>query len=727
MLHTLDPHSTFLTPEGYREMNTQTSGAFGGLGIVISVRDQQLTVIRPMPDTPASRAGIKRFDRIVKIEGESTLTMPLDDAVKRLRGDPDTKVTLWLTRDGEDGFSTAKPFELTREVINVSSVASKLLDGNIGYIKLKSFQSSSMEEVDAALASFREKGDIKGLVLDLRGNPGGLLDQAVKIADRFVSDGVIVATQGASEGREERKAVAPGTEPDYPMVVLTSGTSASASEILRGRSRTSIAPSSSGSRRSAKEACNSFFPNVTEESAALKLTISQYLNPASPAGGDVSIQGVGVSPDVELEPMTVDDLEMNLMVHKDGPRERELPSVLSNDKATPAAKPEVVVRYQYTAAERDEERESSDDDDIDMDFPVRFGRDLAAAMPEDKPRLTALKSAMATIDRIRTEELTKVAGELSKDGIDWSAPPEGAKLAESSDLEVKYDTGRTNDEVTAGQPMDLKVTVKNKGAGTIYRLHALTDSENGYFDSKELAFGKIGPGEEKVAKVPLGWCTFDGPKDATTRPRDKNAKRTCKIPMDASERSDGVSVRFDAEGGSPPPPLEVRTTTHALPRPTFKYAFEVADDREGNGDGRLQRGEKATMYLTVKNVGPGRSYDTQALLTNVSGDDLLLHAGRFDVSNMQPGDVRRVAFTFDVADKPTSQEVVFSVSVSDLRSPRIGIGESARSAREAPSTVTSGSGHQEGGRQRRDAPRVTEERRAGIRGDLARDAGERRG
>ena len=211
MLHTLDPHSTFLSPEGYREMNAQTSGAFGGLGIVISVRDQQLTVMKPMPNTPAQRAGLKRFDRIVKIEGESTLNMPLDDAVKRLRGDPDTKVTIWITRDGEEGFQTPKPIELKREVIQVASVDSKLLDGNVGYIKLKSFQSKSYDEVDAALNDFKKNGPMKGLVLDLRGNPGGLLDQAVKIADRFIGDGVLVATVGSSEGREERKAVLPVT------------------------------------------------------------------------------------------------------------------------------------------------------------------------------------------------------------------------------------------------------------------------------------------------------------------------------------------------------------------------------------------------------------------------------------------------------------------------------------------------------------------------------------
>ncbi|MCK6587743.1 MAG: PDZ domain-containing protein, partial [Polyangiaceae bacterium] len=141
MLHTLDPHSVFLSPEAYKEMNVSTSGSFGGLGIVISIRDQMLTVMNPMPDTPAGRAGIKRLDRIVKINNESTLNMPLDDAVRRLRGDPGTKVSVWVVREGEGGWATPKAFELVREVIKVRSVEARSLEGGIGYVRLKQFQS----------------------------------------------------------------------------------------------------------------------------------------------------------------------------------------------------------------------------------------------------------------------------------------------------------------------------------------------------------------------------------------------------------------------------------------------------------------------------------------------------------------------------------------------------------------------------------------------------------
>ena len=164
MLRTLDPHSVFLSPEAYKEMNLSTSGHFGGLGIVISIRDQQLTIMRPMPETPAGRAGLKRLDRIMKINNESTLNMPLDDAVKRLRGKPSSKVTIWVHRDGNEGWQGSRPFELTREEIRIKSVDYRSLAPGIGYVRLKQFQSSTADELDAALSAL-SKGEALKLSL----------------------------------------------------------------------------------------------------------------------------------------------------------------------------------------------------------------------------------------------------------------------------------------------------------------------------------------------------------------------------------------------------------------------------------------------------------------------------------------------------------------------------------------------------------------------------------
>ncbi len=160
MLHTLDPHSVLLSPDAYKEMNLSTQGQFGGLGIVISIRDQQLTVMNPMPGTPAGRAGVRRYDRITKINGESTLNMGLNEAVNHLRGAPGTKVTVWLHRDGPEGWRDSKSFELTREIIHVASVEHRLLDGGIGYVRLKQFQANTTTDLEAALADMKKGGEL---------------------------------------------------------------------------------------------------------------------------------------------------------------------------------------------------------------------------------------------------------------------------------------------------------------------------------------------------------------------------------------------------------------------------------------------------------------------------------------------------------------------------------------------------------------------------------------
>jgi carboxyl-terminal processing protease len=661
MLRTLDPHSVFMSPEAYKEMNLSTSGHFGGLGIVISIRDQQLTIMRPMPDTPAGRASLKRLDRITKINNESTLNMPLDDAVKRLRGKPGSKVTIWVHRDGGDGWGGSRPFELTREEIRIKSVDYRTLGGGVGYVRIKQFQSSTSDELDAALADMEKSERLKGLVLDLRGNPGGLLDQAAKVADKFIESGVIVATVGASEGREEKRAGPRGTEPGYPLVVLQNGSSASASEIVSGALKNSDRAVIVGQTSFGKGTVQLVFPRITPDGAALKLTIAQYLTP-----GDVSIQGVGVAPDVELDPMTADTLEMDLFNEESPIRERDLSKSLTSSSKRSSDRPFFKLRYNLPEEERAKMRELGGDleDEFTMDYPISFCRDLASKLPAGK-RLDELRAQKGFLEKAQEQQIAAIAGDLSKIAIDWNAPPKDAQGPAAGDYEVSVETDRKNDTVTAGEPMNLKVTVKNNGKTPIYQLRAVTKSDGGYFDEKELVFGKVEPGKTKTASSPLGWCEVEGKKPGSTKPVPNDAKRACKIPLDAVQRQDVVKVRFFAEGGAAPRDQEVRPTVQSLPRPAFAYTYHIVDNRPGNGDGQLQRGEGATVYFTVKNVGKGKSFETQANIRNLTGDGLYLRAGRFELPSMSPGDQREVAFTFDVLDGLTDNVAKLEVSVAD--------------------------------------------------------------
>jgi carboxyl-terminal processing protease len=666
MLHTLDPHSVLLSPEQYKEMNLSTQGQFGGLGIVISIRDQQLTVMNPMPGTPAGRAGLKKYDRIEKINNESTLNMGLNEAVNHLRGAPGTKVTVWIHRDGADGWPSVRPFELSREVIHVASVDHKLLDGNVGYVRLKQFQANTTTDLQAALLDMKKTGELKGLVLDLRSNPGGLLDQAAKVVDTFVHDGPIVATVGnPSEGREEKVAHGEGTEPNYPLVVLVNGSSASASEIVTGALKNHERAVIVGETTFGKGSVQLVFTELPDK-AALKLTIAQYLTEP----GDVSIQGVGVTPDIELDPMTVDPLEMNLTAESGGIKERDLSRALSNVRAKEGGRPLELVKYQLPIRERLEQRDRGGDLDesFQLDFPIQFAHGLVQHIQPGK-RTDEVRQAKTFINDERRAEVDKVSEELKGLGVDWSdAPSDVAPAAVPTPppgVDVKVESDRANNEVSAGETMNLKVTVTNHGPQTLYRLFAVTKSEDPLFDGRQLAIGKLEPGKSRTVTAPAGWCDFKGHKVGSTAVLPKDAPRICPIPKDALMRADGVKFHFEEARNHAPADAELRATVTSLDRPVFAYSYEVIDNRHGNGDGRAQKGEGLTMYLTIKNVGKGRSFETMANLRNLSGEGLLLHDGRFDVSNMLPGDTRHVAFTFDVEPALADPEAKVELSIHD--------------------------------------------------------------
>jgi len=292
MLQTLDPHSSYLTPEMLKQVEVETKGSFGGLGIEIGVKDGVLTVIAPIDDTPAFRAGLQAGDKIIRIESEPTRDMNVMDAVKRLRGEPGTKVTIWVARSG---LSELRPFTITRAIIKIKSVKSKAMGDGIGYIKLTQFQQDTDGDLEKALQAMTgEKGGLKGLVLDLRNNPGGLLDQAVKVSDRFIESGLIVYTDGRIENQKFKYfAHKNGTYAGFPMVVLVNAGSASASEIVAGALQDHGRAILLGTQTFGKGSVQAIIP--LEDGSAIRLTTARYFTP-----NGRSIQAKGIEPDLVL-------------------------------------------------------------------------------------------------------------------------------------------------------------------------------------------------------------------------------------------------------------------------------------------------------------------------------------------------------------------------------------------------------------------------------------------
>jgi len=295
MLSSLDPHSSFMSPDTYKEMKIDTKGAFGGLGIEISVKDGVLTVISPIEDTPAFKAGVKAGDMILKIDDKFTKDLNINDAVKRMRGQKGSKVILTIMRDG---FDKPKEFPIVRDIIQVKSVRFNLMDGGYGYVRIAQFQEKTDDDLVKALKSMKDeyKNELNGLVLDLRNDPGGLLDQAVKVADHFVQDGqMIVYTEGREkDSKMQFTARKGGKEPNYPIVVVINGGSASASEIVAGALQDHKRAIILGTQSFGKGSVQTIIP--LSDDSGLRLTTARYFTPKGR-----SIQAKGITPDITVE------------------------------------------------------------------------------------------------------------------------------------------------------------------------------------------------------------------------------------------------------------------------------------------------------------------------------------------------------------------------------------------------------------------------------------------
>jgi carboxyl-terminal processing protease len=323
MVSSLDPHSSYMNERSFKEMSLDIKGEFQGVGIQIGVKNQQLTIIAPIDDTPGFRAGLAAGDKIMKINDEWTKDMSIEQAVDKMRGPKNTQVSLLIYRDGWD---KPKEFKITRDVIKVTSVKSEMLDKEIGYIKIIQFQGQTTEELEKALKSLEAKG-IKKLVLDLRNDPGGLLDASVDVSGKFLpKDSLVVYIQGRQKtDRKDFLTSGPEMPREFPMVVLVNTGSASASEIVAGALQDSKRAVIVGTQTFGKGSVQTVFP--LEGGGGVRLTTAKYYTP-----NGRSIQNVGITPDIEVKLPTVKEVKegttdsLHVVV-----REKDLDRHLKND------------------------------------------------------------------------------------------------------------------------------------------------------------------------------------------------------------------------------------------------------------------------------------------------------------------------------------------------------------------------------------------------------------
>ena len=292
MVQSLDAHSSFMTKEEHQELLIETKGSFSGVGIEITIRDNILTVVSPIEGTPAHKAGIKAGDKIVRINDKPTNDMTLTDAVKNIRGPKGTKVKLTVRRKGDDN---PLDFTVTRNVIPLRSIRSYLLTPEVGYVRISNFQSKTTRDLSSALEKLENGRNIKGLILDLRNNPGGLLSQAIKVSDLFLDSGIVVSTKGRNASQNMEVSAHKNKESrDYPIIVLVNGGSASAAEIVAGALQDNKRALILGTRTFGKGSVQTILP--LSDGSGLRLTTAKYYTP-----NGKSIQLSGIDPDIHLE------------------------------------------------------------------------------------------------------------------------------------------------------------------------------------------------------------------------------------------------------------------------------------------------------------------------------------------------------------------------------------------------------------------------------------------
>lgn len=599
MLGTLDPHSRMLPPEDSREMDVENSGEFGGLGITIIQRDGQLTIEYPLPDTPAANVGLQADDRIVRIDGESTINMGLQEAVRRLRGKVGSSVRLTIERGTEP-----EPLIVTivRDRIKMNPVEGEILSDGIAVVSIKSFHANVAGDLDTTLrrlAGETQRGRLSGLILDLRGNPGGYLSQAIAVSNKFLEDGLIVKTRGRGARDETEEAQSSRTEPRYPIAVLIDASSASASEIVAGALRNNDRAITIGERSFGKgsvQNLESFF-----DGSKLKLTIAQYYTPP----GDQSIQSVGIPADIQIVPTVAEasgatGLPLALVHYRERVR-RE-----SDFERGLARQIEVIEPPTYTVRtlrESGPRRRGPTLDHLRSDPQVLLARDVLMAAGGRSSRSEVLTAAAPVVDRARDRAERELVDAFERLDIDWTAGPP----VDRATLDVTLDLG-DDGKLRAGEEEEVWLQVTNRGDAPLHRVVAVSHADTEALDGREFVLGRIEPGQTarfpQLVSLSEGYPTEQTPIRFTFRD-DRGATLTA------------WSSHLQVEGKE-------------LPR--LAWRWRVID---GDEDGMLSEGERAEIELTVTNVGEGPTSEAFARLRNESGRALDLLEGTLEIGELR--------------------------------------------------------------------------------------------
>jgi len=655
MLEALDPYSVLIKPKYTDDLDMQTKGEYGGVGMVLSVRDWEITCIHPTEGTPAFEEGVKEGDVITQIDDESTVNMLLNDAVDLIRGPENTDVKI-VVRRRKDGRppksptelrddpdkvepeknvpSEVKNFTLRRRQIKLESVFARWLPGNVLYLRINHFINYTTDDLTRKYEEFTKEKKPAGLILDLANNPGGLLPQSVTVSNAFLPSGVIVSTVGAPGTQKQVfHAEEKGTlNADTPMVVLVSSQSASASEIvagaLKGQNRALVV----GETTYGKGTVQQIF-HQDKGQPILKMTIREYLTP-----GDVSIQQVGVVPHVRFVSVGVVNDIVSLF-WPDEPKETpKRTRTIKSDRQRPDEAPRYEVRHFVTERPDRDMKNRVEDTGADEDT-IEFARRILveAGKPKASDTLAGLE---AFVKKHLAEEDARLVADLARRAVDWKKAPSSAQtpsmklralVCASEDPRCE----KPQDTLSPGQEFYLEFQLENTGTEPLTRVYGVVRSPAEFLDGHEYLFGAIAPGKS------FSWRT------------------KMKIPHRTAAGLEPYQLELYEQGRGKIGEFKQNLVLREPGRP--KFAFSFAYGEESGGDGLAQKDETFLLHMLVKNIGDGPSEKVVSMMRNESKNRLFLLEGRTHHEKLLPGQEAWATMKYRIQNAQTPLKIDLSV------------------------------------------------------------------
>ncbi len=629
MLKKLDPHSYIFTPKDFDDFEQSTGGNFGGLGLVVGMNDNgEIMVISPMKGTPGTKAGIEAHDVIVQIDDVSAVNMTLDKAVSKMRGEPGTKVTLTIRREG---VSELLKFEITRAVIKITSVLAAMPKPGIGYINLSGFMENTYSTLLEELDGLKKKG-MKALVLDMRNNSGGLLSQAIAISDLFLDKGVIVSTVEEDDEIETNSAKRNKNDIlDIPIIVMINEGSASATEIVTAALKKNGRATVLGRKSFGKGSVQTIIS--MPGGGGMKLTIAEYLTP-----GNISIQSVGITPHIETRPVFIHPDKISVFdsgenILKEGDLEEH---IVSKYAPKTAEKPLTTIRYfkEYKDIKTIiKERREQKDDEFKSDEEIEIAVKIAEQMTQNK-------KAYESSQMIKDEEWNKILAKLHENGINWQRM---TSLAQPKTDTLKV-TMLSDPQLKGGET--AKFTFKAEIDGEIGNLLGVFETPISGLRRIEVPFGSFSGEIERTVSVKLPesvqWQKTEG---------------TMKLYLNEPEKKKEIKTeKFTVE-------------TIPVMQPELRLSL-VSADSGGNRDGLIQSGESAELTLKMENVGQGAILEGKAMLINTNDSKEIFIENGTHAFTLEPGKQETAKFTFKT-EKPAKEEDLakqkLSISVYDYK------------------------------------------------------------